>query len=164
MNPSSANAWQAVKRVRIWYALLIIVLCVFVVRLFYLQVIRYDHYKNAALSDQLKQYQIPATRGVIQAHLGDQVVPLVLNQKLYTLYADPTFVKDVNKVADSVTKIVGGDSQDYRKLLSTKDTRYAVLAKQLTADQNNKIKALKYPGLGTIEQDYRTYPHRYSAL
>jgi cell division protein FtsI (penicillin-binding protein 3) len=158
MNPSSANAWQAVKRVRIWYALLIIVLCVFVVRLFYLQVIRYDHYKNAALSDQLKQYQIPATRGVIQAHLGDQVVPLVLNQKLYTLYADPTFVKDVNKVADSVTKIVGGDSQDYRKLLSTKDTRYAVLAKQLTADQNNKIKALKYPGLGTIEQDYRTYP------
>jgi cell division protein FtsI (penicillin-binding protein 3) len=158
MNPSSANAWQAVKRVRIWYALLIIVLCVFVVRLFYLQVIRYDHYKNAALSDQLKQYQIPATRGVIQAHLGDQVVPLVLNQKLYTLYADPTFVKDVNKVADSVTKIVGGNSQDYRKLLSTKDTRYAVLAKQLTADQNNKIKALKYPGLGTIEQDYRTYP------
>jgi cell division protein FtsI/penicillin-binding protein 2 len=54
-----------IKRVRIWYALLITILAIFFIRLFYLQVIRYDHYKTAALSDQLKQYEIPATRGTI---------------------------------------------------------------------------------------------------
>jgi cell division protein FtsI/penicillin-binding protein 2 len=158
MNPSGANAWFAVKRVRIWYALLILVLCIFVVRLFYLQVIRYDHYKNAALSDQLKQYQIPATRGIIEAHLGDQVVPLVLNQKLYTLYADPTFIKDPQKAADAVTKIIGGNTSDYLKAVKAKDTRYSILAKKLTQNQNDKLQALKMPGLGTQEQDYRTYP------
>jgi cell division protein FtsI/penicillin-binding protein 2 len=158
MNPSNANAWPAVKRVRIWYALLILILCIFVVRLFYLQVIRYDHYKNAALSDQLKQYQIPASRGIIEAHLGDQVVPLVLNQKLYILYADPTYIKDPQKVADSVTKVIGGSTDDYLKAVKSKNTRYSILAKKLTQDQTDKINALKFPGLGTQEQDYRTYP------
>jgi cell division protein FtsI (penicillin-binding protein 3) len=158
MNPSGANAWQAVKRVRIWYALLILVLCIFVVRLFYLQVIRYDHYKNAALSDQLKQYQIPASRGIIEAHLGDQVVPLVLNQKLYTLYADPTYIKDVNKTAEAVAVIIGGKSSDYKSTMMTKNTRYAIIAKKLTQAQYDKIKALALPGLGAQEQDYRTYP------
>jgi cell division protein FtsI/penicillin-binding protein 2 len=145
MSPTGTEVLSVVKRVRVWYALLVIIVSIFLVRLFYLQIIRYDHYKQAALSDQLKQYQIPASRGSISAHLGDQTVPIVLNQKLYTLYADPTYVKDAPKVADSVARIVGGNAQDYA-------------AKRLTEDQSKQVQALKYPGLGTQEQDYRTYP------
>lgn len=150
-----------IKRVRIWYALLLTVLAIFFVRLFYLQVIRYDHYKTAALSDQLKQYEIPATRGTISAYDGDKTLPIVLNEQLYTLYADPTYVKDVNKVADSVAQVIGGDSSTYAGLISDgkkKGSRYVILGKKISEDQNNKITALKYPGLGTQGIDYRTYP------
>jgi cell division protein FtsI/penicillin-binding protein 2 len=54
---TKTTAVSPVLRIRIWYGFLLVIVAIFVIRLFYVQVIRYDHYKNAALSDQLKQYQ-----------------------------------------------------------------------------------------------------------
>lgn len=158
LGSTPASTMGAVRRMRTWYALLILVIGIFGVRLFYIQIIRYSHYKEAALHDQLKQYEIPAARGLIEAQDGNSVVPIVLNQKLYTLYADPVYIKDPNQVADSVARIVGGHASDYLAGITAKDTRYSVLAKKLTETQQKQITALKYPGLGTQEQDYRTYP------
>ena len=156
--PNTNTAAPVVQRVRIWYGLLILVIVVFGVRLFYVQIIRYDHYKLAALSDQLKQYQIPASRGIIEAQDGKSSVPIVLNQQLYTLFADPTYIKNADQVATKIVKVIGGDAATYANLMRTSNTRYAILAKKLTPDQQAKIVALQYPGLGTTEQDYRTYP------
>ena len=157
--PSNTNTSpEAIQRVRIWYALLVIIVAVFVLRLFYVQVIRYDHYKIAALSDQLRQYQIPATRGVIEAHDGESTLPIVLNEQLFTLYADPSYIKDPDATASKVAAIIGGQAKTYATQMRTKDTRYVVLAKKLTADQQARISALKSPGLGTTAIDYRTYP------
>jgi len=159
MVPQNTNrSVQAVQRIRIWYAVLVLVAIVFGVRLFYVQVIRYDHYKTAALSDQLKEYEIPASRGLIKAYDGSAVLPIVLNQQLYTVYADPQFIKDADKVAGKVAAIIGGDADKYAKMMRTKDTRYVILAKKVSKDKQKKLVALKYPGLGIVEQDYRTYP------
>src|SRR5882672_8073790 len=102
-------------RIRIWYALLLLVMAVFVIRLFYLQVIKHDYYSRAALSSQLKQYQIPAVRGGISAHNGDSTLPIVLNETLYTLFADPKYIKDPYASAQQVQKIIGGNVSDYEK-------------------------------------------------
>ncbi len=162
MVPSNKNSQvQSISRVRIWYGLLLFVVGVFGLRLFYVQVIRYDYYKAAALSDQLKQYQIPATRGVIEAHEGGSVVPIVLNQKLYTLYADPSFMKsdkDADGAASKIAGVIGGNPGKYAKLMRTKDTRYVVLAKKLDSSKSRRLLALKIPGIGTQAQDYRVYP------
>ncbi len=163
------NAAQPITRVRIWYAVLICIMALFLVRLFYLQVIRYEHYKNSALSDQLKQYEIPSSRGRILAHSGPGndgssagAIPIVLNQKLYLVYADPLYIKDAAKVASDVARITGGNASDYQKTLDAamrvKGNRYAILVKKVSEDQKQKIVALKYPGLGTQQQEYRTYP------
>jgi stage V sporulation protein D (sporulation-specific penicillin-binding protein) len=149
---------QAIKRVRIWYGLLLAVLIIFSVRLFYVQIINYNHYRSAALGDQLKQYQIPATRGIIEAHEGGSAIPIVLNQQLYTLYADPVYIKNADQVADKLVPIIGGSAGHYADLMRTKASRYVILGKQLTPDQQSKVTALKYPGLGTQAQDYRVYP------
>jgi cell division protein FtsI/penicillin-binding protein 2 len=154
----TVNTAHAVRRVRVWYALIAAALVIFGLRLFYLQVIRYGHYKDAALSDQLKQYEIPASRGEILIHNGNAVVPIVLNQKLYTLYVDPTFVKHPDKYAQAVAKIIGGQPDDYKARLTKKGTRYQILGKKLTEAQSAQIASLKFPGLGTEEQEYRTYP------
>jgi len=156
-NPARPNI-DPVQRVRLWYALLLVVFGIFAVRVFYLQVIRYDYYKKAARNDQLKQYVVPAERGVISAHLGDSTVPIVLNQKLYTLYADPTIVKDPEKVAAKLQPVIGGRVDNITKQLKTDKTRYVVLKKRLTPAQSTKVLAFKFPGVGTLEQDYRTYP------
>lgn len=146
------------QRARIWYALLLAVFGIFALRVFYLQVIRYDYYKKAALSDQLKQYSIPAERGLITAHMGGGTVPIVLNQKLYTLYADPTIVKQPGQVAAKLQPIIGGSVDTITQQLKTSGTRYVVLKDKLTSAQSSKVLAYKLPGVGTEEQDYRTYP------
>ncbi len=145
-------------RLRILYAAVILIMGIIVLRLFYLQIIRHDHYRQAALSDQLKQYTIAADRGIIYAHQGDNVVPLVLNQKLYTLYADPTLVNNPNASAAKLAAITNGDEGRYSQLLKTRPSRYQVLAKRLSENQKSKILALGLPGVGLQAQDYRVYP------
>jgi cell division protein FtsI/penicillin-binding protein 2 len=154
----AARVADPVQRVRIWYALLLIIFGIFTLRVFYLQVIRYDYYKKAALSDQLKQYSIPAGRGIISAHIGGGTVPIVLNQRLYTLYADPTIVKQPQQVAVKLQPIIGGNVNDITQLLKISGTRYVVLKAKLSNAQSNEILNYKLPGVGTEEQDYRTYP------
>jgi len=156
--PNKNSPVKSIKRVRIWYGFLILLVGIFGIRLFYLQIINHSYYRTAALNDQLKQYEIPATRGVIKAHNGSTTVPIVLNQKLYVLYADPVYIKKPDDLANKLVPIIGGDAAKYADQMRTKDTRYVVMAKKLSTDQRKKIEALKSPGLGTQAQDYRTYP------
>lgn len=158
--PSSddGGAGGATARVQVIYGILLAIIALFGLRLFYVQIIRYGYYKDAALSDQLKQYDIPAARGIIEAHDGNQIVPIVLNQELFTLYADPTYVKQPEQAAEKVAAIIGGDTGKYADLMRTQGTRYVVLARKLTDVQSKQILALKVPGIGTQGQDYRTYP------
>lgn len=155
---TNTSAILGAHRIRIGYGLLLLIFAIFAVRLFYVQIIRYDHYKTAALSGQLKQYEIPAERGIIKARDGNRLVPIVLNQKLYTLYADPVFIKDADKVANKVSAIIGADASTLAEQMRTPDTRYVILAKKLTPEQHKRLLALKYPGIGTQGQDFRTYP------
>ena len=108
------------KRLRLWYGLLVLAIVIFILQLFNDQVIRYNHFKTAALNDQLEQYKIPATRGLIEAKEGNSIVPIVLNQKLYTLFADPPLIKNVNKTASKIASIIGGSVSNYENLMKTK--------------------------------------------
>ncbi|MEI9913575.1 MAG: penicillin-binding protein 2 [Candidatus Saccharibacteria bacterium] len=159
MSPKNTNfKISSIKRIRIWYGLLILVVAVFAIRLFYVQIIKYSQYKNAALTDQLKQYQIPANRGLIEAEDGNQVVPVVLNQTLYTLYANPQFIKKPDNIATKIAGVIGGSTSTYSSEMVTPGKQYIILAKKLTQSQSNKILSYKIPGIGTEAQDYRTYP------
>lgn len=130
MFPKKTNSKvSTLKRIRIWYGFLFIIISIFAVRLFYVQIIKYTSYKNAALSDQLKEYQIPATRGQIDLTEGNQLVPIVLNQTLYTLYADPTFIKHPQDIANKIASVIGGDPSDYIKKMTVKNSRYQILNK-----------------------------------
>ncbi len=146
------------KRAQIIYGLLLLVCAVFIVRLFYLQVIRHDYYSSAASDYQLKGYQIPAERGIIYAQNGSEKTALVLNEIKYTLFADPIYIKDANKSAIDLAKITNGDANNYLELLKTPETRYVVLAKKLSTEQHKEVMKLDILGVGTREETYRTYP------
>jgi cell division protein FtsI/penicillin-binding protein 2 len=146
-----------IKRVQVWYVLLLAIMAIFGIRLFYLQIIRHDYYKKTALSGQLKEYEIPAARGLIEAHDGDGVVPIVLNEKRYTLFADPKYIENAETAASKVQKIIGGSQTDIEKKMKL-DTRYSILAKKLSRDQKDKLDALALKGVGTREETIRTYP------
>ncbi len=159
MRPQTHTVNKPIQRIRIWYALLLALGALFVVRLFYLQIIRHDYYQKSANFSQLKQYEIPASRGVIEAKSGDQTIPLVLNETLYTLFADPKYVKDPSEAAEAIEKAIGGSKSSYESSIKSPNSpRYTVLAKRLSKDQQEKIEKLKLKGIGTRESQYRTYP------
>ncbi|NDC22326.1 hypothetical protein EBZ57_03065, partial [bacterium] len=114
--PNKNSYTQPANKIRFIYGIIVLVFIIFAIRLFYLQVIRYDYYKTQALNDQLKQYVIPANRGTIAAHDGDSTMPVVLNQKLFLLYADPVFIKKPAELAPKLAPIIGGDATKYEKL------------------------------------------------
>jgi stage V sporulation protein D (sporulation-specific penicillin-binding protein) len=158
-NSTANKHFSANTRILIWYGALLLVVAIFITRLFYLQIIRHDYYQKQAFADQLKEYKITAPRGLIKAHDGTDMVPIVLNQTLYTLYADPTFAsKNAVTDADKLVAITGGDKADYIKQMKTTSSRYQILQKRITREQKDKIMALKLSGVGLQEQNYRNYP------
>ena len=154
---TSGRTVGTISRVRIWYACLLVVAGVFVIRLFYLQIIQHNYYSQAAMRSQLKQYQIEPERGIILAHNSGSTTPIVLNQTLYTLYADPKFIKDSNKTAIAVQKVIGGDAVSFESKMRA-NSRYQILAKKLDKQQHDAIIALRLKGVGVLATNYRRYP------
>lgn len=137
--------------------MILLVFSVFLVRLFYVQVIRHDDFTQSALTKQLKEYQIPAQRGIIAAQSGDDEVPIVLNEVKYTVFADPVYIENVDDAAAKIAEVLGGSADDYKEPL-TRDTRYAILAKEQPEEVKLEIESLELKGVGAREAVYRTYP------
>ncbi len=154
---STSKHPNTLLRVRTWYLLILVVFGLILVRLFYLQVIRQEYYRTTALSGQYKEYEIPASRGVIEAHDGDRVVPIVLNEEKYTLFVDPKYIQDKQDTADRIQKVIGGSAEEYEKLMNV-DSRYVIIKKKLSRDTASDIDDLGILGVGTRAESYRTYP------
>lgn len=137
----------------------LVIMAVFVVRLFYLQIIRHDFYVAEANKEQLKQLVIPATRGEIYALDGDKPVKLVLNETVYTVFADPKVVDKPKEIIDLVHKVAGGNArQDLDALLAQKNSRYQILATKVTRKQAELMKKAELKGLGFQQETQRVYP------
>jgi cell division protein FtsI (penicillin-binding protein 3) len=147
----------SLQRARLFYGILLLVFAVFIVRLFYLQIIRHDYYQKAALQGQLKEYEIMPARGVIEAHDGEQIIPIVLNETRYTLFADPKFISNPEDAAKAVAGVIGGNQAEYSDKMQA-DSRYSILAKKLSKEQKSKLDSLELKGLGTRDEPIRTYP------
>ena len=131
----------------------------FVVRLFYLQVVQHNYYVGVAANEQVKRLTIPAKRGVIYAMDGSAPVNLVMNQTVYTVFADPHVIKEPAKILDAVEKVAGGNMRSgVSDALNQKESRYAVLATKLTRDQAQMLKDQHLTGVGFQEESQRVYP------
>lgn len=150
---------QEGSRSKIFAAILFIIIALFVGRLFYLQVIQHGYYSNIANSEQLKRLTIPAKRGMIYALDNGNPVPIVLNQTVYTVFADPQMTEDDDKIVETINKVAGGNARSgLSDLLSKKSSRYQILATHITRSQADMIKEEKLKGVGFQESTQRVYP------
>lgn len=133
---------------------------VFIARLFFVQVMQHEYYQQQAELEHTTKFTIPATRGLIYAHDGNgKFAPVVLNETVYTVYADPTYVKDASKIAEVIKKVAGGNAvSNFESGLNNKTSRYAVLARQVTKTQADLIKKENLVGVGLKEESKRVYP------
>ena len=131
----------------------------FAVRLFYLQVIRHGYYVEQAKQTQVTKLTVLPERGKIYALDGTTPVPLVLNETVYTVFADPQEVKDKAAVTSAVKQIAGGDLVDgFETRLASKVLRYVPMAKQVSRTQAVKLQDMKLAGVGLQKGTRRVYP------
>lgn len=150
---------QKGSRSKILSVIILGTMFIFVVRLFYLQIIQHDYYVDIANKSQVKRLTIPAKRGLIYALDGLTPIPLVMNQVVYTVFADPQTTKDDKKIIDVIKRIAGGNAKsDLQALLNKKDSRYQILATKISRVQADKIKSENLNGIGFQEETQRVYP------
>ena len=147
------------SRSRILAGLVLVIMAVFVIRLFYLQIIQHDYYTELASSEQVKRLTIPAKRGLIYALDGDKPVQLVMNETVYTVFADPKITTDDEAIIETVRKVAGGNARaNLQELLDKKESRYQILATKVSRAQAEKIKEADLSGVGFQEETQRVYP------
>lgn len=152
-------SFQKGSRSLILGGLLLVMMAIFVARLFYLQIIKHDDYVAQAAAEQVKPLTIPAKRGLIYAMDGEQPVQLVMNQTVYTMFVDPQTVTNPTKVMDVVRRVAGGNLRpNIDKLIAKKDTRYQIIGTKLTRQQAELIKKEELKGVGFQEMSQRVYP------
>lgn len=135
------------------------IMALFVVRLFYIQVIQHGYYQAQADNEQMKRFVLHAKRGEIYAMDGDTPTKLVMNETVYTVWVDPTQVSDRQKIIDELNKVAGGNTRkDFAQYIDKKQTRYQVLATKLTRTQAEMLKKQNIAGLGFDAVSQRVYP------
>ena len=134
-------------------------MALFVARLFYMQVIQHDRYVAEAKQEQVKSLVVKADRGEIYALDNGEPVKLVLNENVYTVFADPMEVKDPAAITKAVKEVAGGTAEKgIEKLVLDKPSRYRILAKNVTRKQAKLLQDKDLAGVGFQKTTRRIHP------
>lgn len=171
MFPKPRFGWQrdvagtdvAAWRLRLVGAVFFLWALVIGVRLFDLQVLRFNYFSSLAAKAQATVRPLLPERGVIYVREGGQRHPVVSNRDYYLVYADPRKVVDPGRTVDTLARILAL-GQDEWPLIAAKLARrndpYEPLRHKVTLEQVQQIRAAALPGISDAPQPYRNYPER----
>ena len=130
------------------------------IRLFKVQVVDHDYYKAMASETRVKSYELLAKRGEVFMMDGDEVVPAIINERTWTIFVDPSYVADRDKVQARLTEILGDNMiVSWDEVWADLSLQYIEVAKGVNYDTVSKIKAENLRGVGRKETSRRVYPN-----
>ena len=130
-------------------------------RLLFIQFFRSSYLTSIAKKQHNQFVELESRRGAIyDCNLKAQA----FNLSMDSLYATPNTIKDSYKesIVEKLSPILGGDRAYIRDRLYRKKS-FIWLARKLTPDKAEAIKALKIKGLGFMKETKRIYPNGYLA-
>ena len=141
-------------------AFLLLFLGVVVIKLFSLQVIHGKQARqNADAQHSIYQKLLPSRGEIGLVDNGTlQITPIATNLKSYLIYAVPQDIINSSLTANSLAGALQLDPKDILAKITSTDKKYVPLKKQLTDDEQQKIKGLKLPGIYFDSEDTRFYP------
>ena len=129
-------------------------------RLFDIQVIHHEEYKAKAAETRIKQYELEAKRGEVYLMDGDEdVVPAVINERTWTVFVDPSYVKDKDTVQKALDPILGEQMiVGWDKVWENMKSQYIEIAHHVNYDTVAAVKEANLRGVGQKETSRRVYP------
>ncbi len=149
---------------RIWVALGVSFFCLFVLilRLWYLQIIKGEYFRDRSENNRLRTIYLPSPRGLIFDRNGEL---LVRNRPSFNVDLVVEDSPDPKKTLEALAEIVGEDSQVLHERLSkqTKRRRFEpkLLLRDISRDMVGRISAQRHrlPGIIVSVVPTREYVH-----
>lgn len=127
-------------------------------RLFFVQILERKLFEAQALGQQVGFSNITGTRGqILCSALGGETKSLAINKESWTISANPNEIADKTIFAKTLSPEIGQTKEQIISELASGNS-YIVLAKNLSGDSLNKIKALNLKGLSWQNIPDRFYP------
>jgi len=135
--------------------------CLIVVKLFFIQIM--DHKNYAALASGQHEIfkKLYPERGQVFVHDKDALVPVITNQQLAFVYADPRYIKDPENAAIILGDLFDFDEEKVNRLkekLADKEDPYEPIRKDVSKELLEKVKELEMDGLHYTMGSTRLYP------
>lgn len=143
------------RRLRICAGLVVLVFGVLGLRVVQVQALNGDEYARRAVEQSLHRTEIPADRGSIFDRNGRD---LALTVRRATVYADPTYVLDPAGTAARLAPVLGVDEDFLLGQLSDRRYRFRYLARTVSDEVHERVRAMELPGIGFTEEPARSYP------
>lgn len=131
-----------------------------VVRLFLVQIIDHRRYVDAASEMRISKYSLLAKRGEVYMMSGtNDTTPVIMNERTWLVFVDPSYVDDKDKVQAQLTNILGDQIiTTWDKVWSNMNSGYVEVAKHVNYETITKVKEANLRGVGQKETSRRVYP------
>tara|TARA_B110000240_G_scaffold42050_1_gene47037 strand:- start:3415 stop:5265 length:1851 start_codon:yes stop_codon:yes gene_type:complete len=134
-----------------------------ITRLYYLQVISYEHFDTLSETNRIKYIPTPPRRGIIYDRNN---IVLAENSPLYSIEINLKEAKDIRKIIESVNEEILLTAQEI-KIFHKKKLKYShhnsiILKSNLTDSEIAKVLAIRYKhdGLDVTASLLREYPYK----
>ena len=144
------------KRQLAVFLFFILSLSILVLRLLYIQVVKYDFYKKIADEQHTVSLEIASKRGTI---FDRNMRVLAVNLHSNSIFANPRVIKDKQKAAASIARILG-ISEDFVYGRLARNKSFVWIKRKIPSDTAARIKALKIEGIDMVQESERSYPDK----
>ena len=148
-----------IVRIRIISIAVLCVALVFVSKLYLIQVVHSQEYRDRADRQYVRPNQSVFDRGSIffQTKDGEKIAAATLESG-FTLAVTPKLIKDDTDVYEKINAVFPLDKEDFLTRAGKKDDPYEEIAKHVPQDIGLKIDDLKIPGVRVYKDRWRFYP------
>jgi cell division protein FtsI (penicillin-binding protein 3) len=135
--------------------------CAIAARLFWLQILRHQEYIERAQKEQQRTFEVAPRRGVLYDR---NLQELAMTVQVDSIFAVPSEIDDKDAMAPTLAAIVHADPEDTQtseeQIARRLDTgkEFAWVARRVTPDVSEKVKALKLKGIYFQKEFQRFYP------
>jgi len=148
-------------RIRIIGILLFFIAGVLIYRLFDLQIVNSDYYREKAERQYTaSQIKSPiANRGIIYFREKDgKIVSAAVIKEGYKLVINPGVLKNSEDIYDKISAIIPVDRDDFLKRAKKENDIYEEIAHYLDPDKAKAINKLAIEGVNVVPEQWRFYP------
>jgi cell division protein FtsI/penicillin-binding protein 2 len=142
------------KRLLVVAAVLFLGLAIVAAKLVIIQGLEAGRYTRLAAEQRDTSISITPRRGTILDREGEV---MAISEDVTTIYATPYQVKNKNAVAEKVAGVLGETGDEVLSKLEEK-SGFVYLARKVDKPVAERLKKMKLPGLGFIDESKRYYP------